>query len=221
MFVTNEDGHMRTSSKSIGRLCVYRRTLQRLQASKPFIYSHELAAEASVSAVQVRRDLMTIGYSGSPNRGYDTAELSKSISKLLDSTEGQGVALVGVGNLGRAIIAYVARQRPYLYVAAAFDADPEKVGRVIHGCRTYALAELPTVARELNLQVGIVAVPAAAAQEAADQLIAAGVRGLLNFAPAPLRRSANVYVEDLDWTVSLEKAAYFARHADLMAMAKR
>ncbi len=202
------------SSKSIGRLCVYRRSLRKLEvAGKPFVYSHELAAEASVSAAQVRRDLMGIGYSGSPNRGYDTKELLKSISKLLDSPEGQGVALVGVGNLGRAIIAYVARHRPHLYVAAAFDQDPEKVGRVINGCRTFSLDDLPRVVQELNLQVGIVAVPPIAAQDAADRMVAAGVRGLLNFAPAPLRLPEQVYAEDLDWTVSLEKAAYFARHS--------
>jgi redox-sensing transcriptional repressor len=155
---------------------------------------------------------MGIGYSGSPNRGYDTGELLSSISKLLDSPAGQGVALVGVGNLGRAIIAHVARQRPHLFVAAAFDLDPEKVGRVIHGCRTYALEELPRVTAELDLQVGIVAVPAAAAQAAADRLVAAGVHGLLNFAPLPLRVPDHVYLENLDWTVSLEKAAFFARH---------
>jgi redox-sensing transcriptional repressor len=155
---------------------------------------------------------MGIGYSGSPNRGYDTGELLSSISALLDSPEGQGVALVGVGNLGRAIIAYVARQRPFLYVAAAFDNDPEKIGRVIHGSRTYGLDDLPRIVGELALRVGIVAVPANAAQDAADRLIAAGIRGLLNFAPTPLRLPEQVYVEDLDWTVSLEKAAYFARH---------
>jgi redox-sensing transcriptional repressor len=194
--------------------------LQRLQAQadKAFVYSHELAAEASVSAVQVRRDLMAIGYSGSPNRGYDTAELCRSIGDLLDSSsDGQGVALVGVGNLGRAIIAYVARQRPYLYVAAAFDNDPEKVGRVIHGCRTHPLTDLPQVVRELGLKVGIVAVPAANAQDAATRLIDAGASGILNFAPTPLRLPSHVYVENLDWTVSLEKAAYFARHADVVA----
>lgn len=155
---------------------------------------------------------MAIGYTGSSNRGYDTAELQKSIAQLLAAPEGQGVALVGVGNLGRAIIAYVARQRPQLFVAAAFDADPEKVDRVVHGCRTYALGDLAQVVRNLRLEVGIVAVPAAAAQQAALDLVAAGVRGLLNFAPTSLRMPNDIYVENLDWTVSLEKAAYFARH---------
>ncbi len=202
------------SSKSIGRLCVYRRSLRKLhEAGKPFVYSHELAEEASVSAAQVRRDLMGIGYSGSPNRGYHTEKLLKSIGKLLDTPGAQGVALVGVGNLGRAIIAYLARQRSPLYVAAAFDSDPEKIGRVVQGCRTLSLEEMPRAVRELDLRVGIIAVPAGAAQDAADRLVAAGVHGLLNFAPAPLRVPERVYVEELDLTVSLEKAAFFARHS--------
>ncbi len=200
------------ASKTIGRLCVYRRAVRQLASvGKSFVYSHELASEASVTAVQVRRDLMVVGYSGSPNRGYEVEKLEQSIAALLDAEGGQKVALVGVGNLGRAIISYVARQRPRLFVAAAFDSDPEKVERVIHGCRTYPLEKLEQVVRELGIEVGIIAVPASAAEDAAARLIGAGVRGLLNFAPTPLRIPKDVYVEDLDWTVSLEKAAYFAR----------
>ena len=216
MPVTNRRDQERNavSHKAIGRLCVYRRSLRKLQAmGKPFVYSHELATEASVSPAQVRRVLMGIGYSGSPNRGYDTSELLRSIAMLLDSPEGEGVALVGVGNLGRAIIAYMARQRPHLFVAAAFDSDPEKIGRVIHGCRTLAVEEMPRAVREHDLHVGIVAVPSAAAQDAADRLVAAGIRGLLNFAPVPLRLPESIYVEEIDLTVSLEKAAYFARRS--------
>lgn len=214
--ITNRSKLVKATGKSIGRLCIYRRSLQRLLTNKEFVYSHELALEASVSAVQVRRDLMAIGYSGSPNRGYDTALLHKSICHLLDISEAHGVALIGVGNLGRAVIAYVARQRPYLFVAAAFDNDPEKVGRVIHGCPINAYAEMPQIIKNLNLQVGIVAVPASEAQEVGLRLIDAGVRSILNFAPTPLRLPAHIYVENLDFTVALEKAVYFARNTDAM-----
>ncbi|MBN1960131.1 MAG: redox-sensing transcriptional repressor Rex [Deltaproteobacteria bacterium] len=212
IIVTNRNQLVKASNKSIGRLCQYRRSLHSLLNSRPFVYSHELAAEASVSAVQVRRDLMAIGYSGSPNRGYDIAELLKSINDLLDAHKSQGVALVGVGNLGRAIIAYVERQRPYLYIAAAFDTDRDKIGRVIHGCRTYHLQDLPQVMREQYLPVGIVAVPASNAQNVAQKLIDAGVRGILNFAPIILRIPNHIYIENLDWTVALAKAVYFTRN---------
>lgn len=200
------------SIRTIGRLSLYRRTLQRvLGEGRPFLYSHQLAAESGVTAAQVRRDLMAIGYQGSPNRGYDVAALMRSIADLLDAPDGQGVALIGVGNLGRAVIGYVGRVRPSLQVVAAFDRDPEKVGRVIQGCRVHGLDELPAVARAQGLSVGILTVPASAAQDAADRVVGAGFRAILNFAPVTLRVPGHVYVEDLDLTMSLEKVAYLGR----------
>lgn len=201
------------SERTIGRLSLYRRALLRMQGDghQPFVYSHELAATTGVSAAQVRRDLMSIGYSGSPNRGYDVGELARSIGERLDDPQGQGMALVGVGNLGRAIIAYVSRQRPRLAVGAAFDKDPEKTGRVIQGCRVYSLDVMPQVVREQRIQIGLITVPAGAAQEAADLLMAAGVTGILNFAPATIQAPAHVHVEDIDLITTLEKVAYFAR----------
>ena len=201
-----------TSDRTIGRLGLYRRCLNRLQAEgRPFVYSHEIAQETGASAAQVRRDLMAVGYSGSPNRGYQTAELIRSIGEHLDGSGEIGVALFGLGNLGRAIIAYLSRQRPNLAVAAAFDQDPDKIGRVIQGCRCYSVDEIDAVAREKSLEVGVIAVPALAAQDAADRLIAAGIAGLLNFAPHSLKVPPHVHVEELDLTLSLEKVAYFAR----------
>ena len=200
------------SIRTIGRLSLYRRTLQRVLAEgRPSLFSHQLAAESGVTAAQVRRDLMAIGYQGSPSRGYDVAALIGSIAEFLDAPEGQGVALVGVGNLGRAIVAYVAKVRPTLHVLAAFDRDPEKVGRVIAGCRCHGMDELAAVSRELRLTVGILTVPPSAAQDAADRLVGAGFRGILNFAPVTLRVPGHVYVEDLDLTMSLEKVAYLGR----------
>lgn len=200
------------SIRTIGRLSLYRRTLQRVLADgRSSLFSHQLAAESGVTAAQVRRDLMTIGYQGSPSRGYGVSALIDSIAEVLDAPEGQGVALIGVGNLGRAMIGYVAKVRPTLHVLASFDQDPEKIGRVINGCRCHGMDELPAVARELRLTVGILTVPAASAQDAADRLVDAGFRGILNFAPVMLRVPGHVYVEDLDLTMSLEKVAYLGR----------
>lgn len=206
------------SEKTIGRLCLYRRALQRIQLEgRPFVYSHQLAAETGVSAAQVRRDLMAIGYSGSPNRGYDTNELARSIGERLDDPRGQAVALVGVGNLGRAIISFVSRQRPGLEIVAAFDNNPDKAGRVIQGCRCHGFEDIGRVVAEQRILVGILTVPADAAQSVADQLIAAGVTGLLNFAPTSLRVPPHVYVDQIDLTVSLERVAYFARRGTTVA----
>ena len=201
-----------TSDKTIGRLSLYRRLLSGLQASGVrYVYSHQLAAMAGGTAAQVRRDMMSIGYSGTPTRGYDVLELMASISRFLDEPTGRGVALVGAGNLGRAIMAYFAGRRPNLTVVAAFDSDPHKVNRVIHGCHCYPMDELPDVIAREGILVGIITVPAGEAQAVADRLVRAGVRGLLNFAPVPLRAPPGVYVEDRDMTTSLEKVAYFAR----------
>ncbi len=202
----------RVPVKTIGRLSLYRRLLSGLVADGArSVYSHELAALAGSSAAQVRRDLMAVGYSGSPNRGYQVLELMNSIGEFLDSPSGQRVGLVGVGNLGRALLSYFTGRRPKLAIAAAFDIDPDKLDRVIDGCRCHALDDLDAVVRELSIGVGIITVPAQAAQDVGDRMVAAGIRGILNFAPVRLHVPENIYVEDLDMTTSLEKAAYFAR----------
>lgn len=205
-----------TSVKTIGRLSLYRRLLHDLAGQGvKYVYSHQLAAMAGGTAAQVRRDMMAVGYNGSPTKGYDVQELIRSIARCLDAQNGQGAALVGIGNLGRAIMTFFAGRRPHLAIQAAFDVDPYKVNRVIHGCRCYPIADLLRVIEEQDIRVAIISVPAGEAQSVADQLVRAGVRGILNFAPVPLRVPPDVYVEDIDMTMSLEKVAYFSRKSSV------
>jgi redox-sensing transcriptional repressor len=200
------------SDRTIGRLSLYRRILSNVKTDgRAYIYSHQIAALCGVTPAQVRRDLMSIGYSGSPNRGYDTSELLWSIEDFLYDPQGQNVALVGVGNLGRAILSYFTGRRPRLAVVAAFDNDPTKANRVIQGCRCYPLDQIGPVVREQTIQVGILTVPASAAQGVAERLVEAGVGGILNFAPVALRLPVHVHVEDIDLAMSLEKVAFFSR----------
>ena len=200
------------SGKTIGRLSLYRRVLYGLLAEgERNIFSHQLAALAGGSAAQVRRDMMAVGSSGSPTRGYDIQELTHLIGSFLDAPLGQAVALVGVGNLGRAILAYFAGRRPKLSIEAAFDNDPSKYGRVIQGCRCYPVEELMKVVKDRRIAIGIITVPADQAQDVSDKLCQAGVSGLVNFAPVRLLAPASVYIEDIDMTMALEKVAYFAR----------
>jgi redox-sensing transcriptional repressor len=199
-------------TRTIGRLSLYRRLLGNLIADGvEHVYSHQLATMGGVTAAQVRRDMMSVGYSGSPKRGYEVTALAGSIGNFLDASHSEPVALVGVGNLGRAIMAYFAGRRPRLTITAAFDSDPYKLNRVILGCRCHALSEAGAVIGQLGIMTAIVTVPASAAQDVADQLVRAGIRGILNFAPIRLRVRPGVYVEDIDMTMSLEKVAYFAR----------
>lgn len=201
------------SDKTIGRLSLYRRVIsEMLGEARTHVYSHEIAKACGVTPAQVRRDLMPTGHLGSPSRGYNIPGLIQSISGILDDPDQEKVAIVGVGNLGRAILAYFMGRRPNLTIVAAFDADASKVGRVIHGIRCYGMEQLTDVVRKEGVEVGILTVPARAAQAIADELIGAGVCGLLNFAPVALRVPPHVYVEDLDVAISLERVAYFARH---------
>jgi redox-sensing transcriptional repressor len=200
------------SGKTIGRLSLYRRLLNTLLAEgQEDVYSHQLAELARGTAAQVRRDLMALGYSGSPARGYRIQELVRSIGDYLDTPAGQNVALVGVGNLGRAILAYFTGRRPRLSIVAAFDVEPSKVNRSFHRCRCFHVSEIPKIVPELKIEIGIITVPADEAQRVANELYEAGVRGLLNFAPVRLSAPEDLYIEDLDVTASLEKVAFFAR----------
>jgi len=202
-----------TSARTISRLSLYRRLLLPWQTEGvERIYSHQLAQAAGVSAAQVRRDIMELGHSGTPNTGYEVRGLIADIAACIDAPEGQQVALVGVGNLGRAILSYFGSGRKRgLVIVAAFDVEPEKVDRVLLGCRCYRPERMSEVIGAEDISVGIIAVPAEAAQTAADQLTGAGVTGILNFAPVPIKVPPMVYVDHMDITVKLETVAYFAR----------
>ena len=204
------------SDRTIGRLSIYRRLLsERLAEKKEHIYSHELSKATGASAAQVRRDLMVVGYNGSPTKGYEVVELIRSIGSFLDGSGSEGVAIVGLGNLGRAILTYFAGRRPNLAIVAVFDNDPHKTGRVIQGCRCYAMSDLDGTVRKAGIATAILAVPANEAQKVAEALVRAGIKGILNFAPCHLRLPKGVYMTNMDFTASLEKVAFFARRIEV------
>ena len=195
---------------TLGRLSLYRRLLlEQLSAGARQVYSHQLASLAVSTPAQVRRDLMTIGFAGSPRKGYAIPELVEAIGSVLARSVETAVALVGVGNLGRAILAYYANRQPVRF-AAAFDRAPEKAGRILHGCRCYSVDQMADVIAREQIHVGVIAVPASDAQAVADQLVLAGVKGILNFAPVRLRVPAGMYVENVDLMMALDKVAYYA-----------
>jgi redox-sensing transcriptional repressor len=139
------------------------------------------------------------------------AAFVRKIDELLGAGAGRSVALAGIGHLGQALMAYFNRRGSQLTIAAAFDTDPQKAGRVLHGCHCFPLAAAAEVLRERRLRMAILAVPEAAAQPVAEQLVSAGVTGLLNFAPARLTLPVDVYVENVDIAILVEKVAFFAR----------
>ncbi|MCF8226378.1 MAG: redox-sensing transcriptional repressor Rex [Bacteroidales bacterium] len=203
---------MKLPERTVERISEYRRTLLNCLADgKTYIYSHELAQLHHNTAVQVRRDIMFIGYSSMQRKGYDVGELIDVIGNILDSEEGLNVGVFGMGNLGRAITAYFMGKRSKLNIVAAFDIDPNKVDRVISGVKCYSINQLEEVINEKNISIGIITVPADQAKVLAENLYRGGVRGLLNFTTVPLNVSPEVYIDEYDMITSLEKVAYFVK----------
>ena len=200
------------SEKSIERLSLYRRYLKEIQNhGKARVYSHELAKAVSGTAAQVRRDLMEVGCSGCSSKGYEVDSLINEIGDLLDCSENEKVALIGVGNLGRAVLGFFSGKRENFDIVAIFDSDTDKSGRIICGRRCYQMEELESVFKKVGITTAILAVPAEQAQNVAHAVIAAGARAIINFAPTLISTNENVYIETLDMTMSVEKAIYFSR----------
>ena len=198
--------------KTVERLSQYRRTLLIANATgKHHVFSHELAAMLHITSVQVRRDIMLIGYSGTLRQGYDVKELIDIIGKIIDSKDGQKVAVIGIGNLGRAIIGYFSGKRTKLTVVAGFDINPEKVDKVYAGVQCYPFDRLTEIIRNENITIGVLTVPASDAASVADLLVKAGIKGILNFTPKPINVPSNVHLEEYDIITSLEKLAYFVK----------
>ena len=200
--------------KTIERLSEYRRTLLNcLVKGKTYIYSHELAGLHNITAVQVRRDIMLIGYSSMKKKGYNVQELINVIGSIVDYEAGLNVAVIGMGNLGRAITAYFNGKRPKLNIVAAFDVDPNKVNRVIAGVNCYHMKELPEVIKRNDISIAIISSPPDTANQVAEQLVAVGIKGILNFTTVPLAVPENVFLEEYDMITSMEKVAYFVKQA--------
>jgi redox-sensing transcriptional repressor len=200
------------SRKTVGRLSLYRRLLDGLKASgATSIYSHQLAHLAGVSATVVRRDLMVIGYTGSPNRGYEVETCLASIKRFLVGASRQEIALVGVGRLGRALLAHFSQYRPMLHITAGFDTNPGIVGTTVNSCPIYDVADLEKVVTSRGIRVAVMAVPPDKAQEVADKLVGSGVLSLVTFSAAALQVPDDVFVDYVDITSALESAAYFAQ----------
>ena len=198
--------------KTVERLSEYRRTLiNYLAGGREYIFSHELADMHNNTAVQVRRDIMLIGYAGVQRRGYKVKELIEAIGKVLDDPAGQNLAIVGVGHLGTAILHYLKGKRPALHLKALFDVDEQKTGRLLNGIPCYPVTDLERVVQKEKIGIAILTVPMEVAREMSLLLIQAGVRGLMNFTTVPLDVPEDIYLEEYDLITSLEKVAYFFR----------
>ena len=196
----------------IARLCEYRRQLPAwIAEGNDRIFSRELAELIAASPAQVRRDLMTFGFSGSPVHGYGASELLKAIHDALGPAPSDTMTLIGVGHLGHALLNYLTRSRPDLAVPWAFDVDASLVGQRVNETEVRHVDELEERLRDAPPRLGALAVPRAYAPEVAERLVRVGVSALLNFVPVRLDVPKTVHVENVDIACSLDRALYFSR----------
>lgn len=202
--------------KTIERLSQYRRALLMVHASgKTHIFSHEIAKIIHITAVQVRRDIMLIGYTGTLRKGYNVKELIDLIGEIIDSEMIIRVCVIGVGNLGRAMINYFSGKRTKLSIVAVFDSNTEKVGKKYSGVTCYDIEQINDIVRKEEIKIAIMTVPADQGQVTADRLVKAGIKGILNYAPKSVFVPKDVHLEEYDMITSLEKVAFFVKtHQD-------
>ncbi|MGC8552865.1 MAG: redox-sensing transcriptional repressor Rex [Phycisphaerae bacterium] len=196
-------------SPAVHRLSFYLRQLETLQRlDRHTISSRQLGESLGYTDAQVRRDLAYFGQFGHPGIGYRVEELISQLRKILGTDKVWDVALVGVGNLGRALTTYRGFLRKGFRLAAVFDTDAAKVGRKFGELEIQPMAALPQTVQEKQIRMAIVAVPPEAAQDVASQMAAAGIRGILNFAPVSLNVPADVVVQSVDLALQLEQLSF-------------
>jgi redox-sensing transcriptional repressor len=193
----------------VSRLSLYLRELQRLvRDGQQRTSSSQLGRLLGFSDAQVRKDLAYFGHFGHPGIGYRCDDLIKAVRKILGTDRDWPVAMVGTGNLGRALLGYKGFSHQGFRIVAAFDIDPERVGATIEGVRVYHLDRLVEVAQENKIKLGMIAVPAPAAQAVADRLVAAGIEGIVNFAPVTISLPDGVRHVGVDLAIELEQLSF-------------
>ncbi len=205
---------LKIPEKTIQRLIIYRKILNDLRYfGETNLFSTKLAKIAGYSPVQVRSDLMVIGYQGSPARGYDIDNLETSIGSFIDAPKGEGIAIVGVGKLGKSMLEYCYWKCPNLSSIELFDVDSKLIGTEVEGIKIHHIDDIEMILSQGNIRVAIITVPPENAQDVAGRLILAGIKGILNYTPVRLKVPEDVFVEEMDMIVPLEKVSFYARQS--------
>jgi redox-sensing transcriptional repressor len=195
---------------TIARLPRYLRSFAQFsQRNQLVISSKELAAVSDINPSQVRKDLAYFGQFGQRGVGYDVKTLDEKMRGILGLNKSWRLALVGAGHLGTALLQYGGFAKAGFKVEAAFDVDPSKVGWELEGVKIWGTPAIRQVVREKKIEIGVIAVPASQAQRVADDLVDAGIRAILNFAPCALSVPKSVLVRGVDLASELEHLTYF------------
>ena len=198
---------------SLNRLPLYYRYLLEAREQRLTVVSSEMLGDAAgVPAAQVRKDLGYLGEFGRPGIGYDVAEMQRRLAELLGLAAEREVIVVGVGRLGGAIASYPGFSTYSLRIVALFDQDPTKVGTKIGDREVLDVSELASFVKERSIQMAILAVPSSAAQKVANQLVVAGIKAILNFAPVKLEVPQGIVVSNEDLAARLATLSFRMTH---------
>ena len=204
------------SEVTTGRLSVYLRCLTYLESiGQKTVSSHELAERFHLNSAQIRKDLACFGEFGTRGVGYDVGKLKHELVRELGIDRTRNVVIIGAGNLGMALADYRGFNSNGFNIVALLDADPEKCGRMSRsGIVCKAMEQLAEVVRDNSVEIGIIAVTSAAAQDVHDRLVAAGVTAILNFAPVQLRLTTGVKVKSVDLRINLESLSFHIKNVE-------
>lgn len=194
----------------IGRLPIYLRALSRLaQEGKEVTSSHELGQRLGISSAQIRKDLSHFGGFGKQGTGYQISYLVEQLKHVLKVDREWDVVLVGAGDLGRAVAHYKGFSDRGFRIVAVFDSAPDKAGKRIDGLVILPITDMRQMITERGIKIAMIAVPAEHAQQVADQLVEAGVRAILNYAPINLNVPEKVYVQYIDPVAHMQRMTYY------------
>lgn len=197
---------------TVERLSIYLRAIKKFHEDE-ILSSQGLAELVGTSDGQVRKDLAYFGEFGVPGQGYKVGKLIEEISHILGLDKDQRIALVGVGKLGSALLAYPGFKSKEFKIKAAFDLDPIKVGKTWEGVTIQDVKKIPEVISQEEINIGIITTPAMVAQQVANKLVEGGVKGILNFAPTRIVSPAHVKLKNVDLAIQLEGLSYFLSQA--------
>ena len=196
----------------IDRLPVYARALSILDRNgREVVSSQELGAQLGVTPAQIRKDLSYFGRFGKQGRGYNVKRLLEELRQILGLDREWTMVLVGVGQLGRAILAYAGFAPQGFRIVDAFDADSRVVGQRINGLMVKPVGELPVALASKSVDIGIVATPAHEAQKVIDALVECGVKAILNYAPIAAQVPPQVHIKDIDPVLSLQSMTFYLK----------
>jgi len=199
--------------KTVERLCKYRRVLlHQIKENVEYIYSKELAKLTYSNSVQVRYDLMLIGHNAIPGKGYSIKDLVISINKKMEKKSHINAAIIGMGRIGQACLKYFNDINSKARIVATFDNDPEKTNCTNERIQCYPVSLFRELALQKKIQIGIIATNKESAEEVKELLIDSHIKGIINLTTMPLNVPDYIYLEELDLSASLEKAAYFIRN---------